>query len=78
MNCKLNEFKSNINGKKIAVLGLGVSNIPAIEYLHKLGAKIYAHDIKEEINEELKKFDNITFMLGENNLKDLTKMIIMI
>ena len=54
MNTKLEEFKSNINGKKVAVLGLGISNIPAIEYLHRLGAIIYAHDIKTQIDERLK------------------------
>lgn len=74
MNSKLEEFKSSINGKKVAVLGLGISNIPAIEYLHKLGAIIYAHDIKTEVNEKLKKIDNINFMLGENNLKGLNNV----
>lgn len=74
MNTKLEEFKSNINGKKVAVLGLGISNIPAIEYLHRLGAIIYAHDIKTQIDERLKKLNNITFMLGEDNLKNLNDM----
>ena len=41
-NKRLEEFKEKKKEKKIAVLGLGVSNIPAIEYLHKLGAYIYA------------------------------------
>jgi len=44
LNCRFEEFKNNIKGKKIAVLGLGISNIPAIIYLNKLGAQIYAHD----------------------------------
>ncbi|MDD3303870.1 MAG: UDP-N-acetylmuramoyl-L-alanine--D-glutamate ligase [Clostridia bacterium] len=74
MNSKLEVFKSNINGKKIAVLGLGISNIPAIEYLHRLGAIIYAHDIKEEINQKLKNMEHIIFMLGKDNLKNLNEM----
>lgn len=74
MNSKLEEFKSSINGKKVAVLGLGISNIPAIKFLHKLGAIIYAHDMKTKVNEELDKLDNINFMLGENNLKNLKDM----
>lgn len=77
MNNKFEEFKNNINGKKIAVLGLGVSNIPAIEYLNKLGAIIYAHDQKFELTEKqegIKKLDNIRFYLGDMWLKDLDKV----
>lgn len=65
-NKRLEEFKEKIKGKKIAVLGLGVSNIPAIEYLHKLGAYIYAHDLKDSLGkncEQIKDLDNIEFFL---------------
>ncbi|MEG1010155.1 MAG: Mur ligase family protein, partial [Clostridia bacterium] len=41
---KLNEFKQEIKGKVIAVIGVGVSNIPAIDYLYNLGANIFAYD----------------------------------
>jgi len=77
MENKFEEFKNNIKGKKIAVLGLGVSNIPAIIYLNRLGAVIYAHDrieTLEEKHEEIKKLDNIRFYLGNENLKDLDKV----
>lgn len=76
-NSKFEEFKDNIKGKKIAVLGLGLSNIPAIIYLNKLGAQIYAHDQIESLNdkhEEIRKLDNIRFYLGDENLKDLDKV----
>ena len=49
LNQKLEDFKKNIKGKKIAVLGLGRSNIPAIKYLYSLGANISARDLKEDI-----------------------------
>ena len=77
MNNKFEEFKNNIKGKKIAVLGLGVSNIPAIEYLNKLGTIIYAHDQKFELtkkHESIKKLDNVKFYLGDMWLKDLDKV----
>ena len=77
MENKFEEFKNNIKGKKIAVLGLGVSNIPAIIYLDRLGAIIYAHDrieTLEDKHDEIKKLDNIRFYLGEENLKDLDKV----
>ena len=67
-NKKLNEFKEEIKNKKIAVLGLGVSNIPAIKYLNKLGAYIYAHDAKDVLSEncdEIKDLENIEFLLGD-------------
>ena len=77
MNNKFEEFKNNIKGKKIAVLGLGVSNIPAIEYLNRLGAIIFAYDQKYELNEKhesIKKLDNVRFYLGDMWLKDLDKV----
>ena len=76
-NKKLDEFKKNIKGKKIAVLGLGVSNIPAIKYLYSLGAVIYAHDENENLSNEaleLKKLDGIYFCIGKEALKNLNDM----
>ncbi len=71
MNKKVEEFKENIKNKKVSVIGLGISNIPAIKYLNKLGAYIVARDKKEEIPEELKGLGNIEFILGENYLSNL-------
>lgn len=71
MNKKVEEFKKEIKGKKVSVIGVGVSNIPAIIYLNKLGAKVIARDKNEEIPEKLKKLDNIEFVLGENYLSNL-------
>ena len=42
------EFKDFINSKNVAVVGIGVSNIPLINFLVKLGAKVTAFDMKEE------------------------------
>ena len=33
------EFKKFISGKNVAVVGIGVSNIPLINFLVKLGAR---------------------------------------
>lgn len=44
---ELNEFKINIKGKKIAALGIGRSNIPAIKYFKDLGADITGFDKNE-------------------------------
>ncbi|WP_297522454.1 UDP-N-acetylmuramoyl-L-alanine--D-glutamate ligase [uncultured Clostridium sp.] len=48
MKKDFNEFKSFIKGKKVAVVGMGVSNIPLINYLVDLGANVTGFDIREE------------------------------
>jgi UDP-N-acetylmuramoylalanine--D-glutamate ligase len=44
---KLIDFKKNMSGTKIAVLGVGISNRPLIRYIHSLGALITAFDSLE-------------------------------
>ncbi|WBW97955.1 UDP-N-acetylmuramoyl-L-alanine--D-glutamate ligase [Oceanirhabdus sp. W0125-5] len=75
MNFK--EFKENIKGKKVAVVGIGVSNIPLIKKLAEYGSKITAFDKKNhddisvELLEEFNKL-GINLCLGENYLEGLT------
>ena len=40
VNKKLEEFNNYIKNKKVAIIGLGTSNIPLIEYLHNLGSSV--------------------------------------
>ncbi len=62
LNVNYELFKGVIAGKKIAVLGLGISNVPAIEFLNGLGAKVSGCDKKTE-----EKFDkHILDILKEN------------
>ena len=42
------EFKKFISGKNVAVVGIGVSNIPLINFLVKLGANVTGFDMKSE------------------------------
>lgn len=74
-NIKLNNFKEEIKNKKVAVIGIGISNIPAIEYLVSLGANVTAHDKKEVLDKEcdVLKNLNIKFVLGEHYLDNLTE-----
>src|SRR5699024_3165216 len=46
-NQKLKAFENNMGGKRVAVIGLGVSNIPLIDYFHKLMAKVTVFDERE-------------------------------
>ena len=75
MNTKLEQFKNEIKGKKAAVLGIGVSNIPLIKYLYNLGAIITAFDRAEEdrLETALKSLGDIeiSYSLGEDYLERL-------
>lgn len=69
------EFKNYINGKKVGVLGIGVSNQPLIQFLVQLGAEVTAFDKKTE-SELGEVVDNlrskgVKFELGENYLNRL-------
>lgn len=70
------EFKSFIKGKKVAVVGIGVSNIPLIRFLVKLGAEVTAFDkkSKEDLGEIAEEFENLSVKLelGEGYLDRLT------
>lgn len=72
-NKKLDEFKNKICKKRVAVLGIGISNIPAIKYLLSMGAKISARDKKENLPDEVLKLEKlgVEFVLGEHYLDDL-------
>ena len=48
MNSKLEIFKKEIRTKKVAVLGIGISNTPLIKYLGDLGVRITAFDCAQE------------------------------
>jgi len=75
LNRKLFEFKENIKGKKVAVLGIGISHIPLIKYLYNLEVDITAFDKSDEnkIKDVIDQFKgmNIKYSLGEDYLKNL-------
>lgn len=75
-NNKLEEFENYLKGKKVAIIGLGVSNIPLIDYFHHLGAKVTVFDSKEIQSIPKPIMDKITnytmeFSFGKNNLSKL-------
>ncbi|MGL5243632.1 MAG: UDP-N-acetylmuramoyl-L-alanine--D-glutamate ligase [Sarcina sp.] len=76
MKKDFNEFKQFIKNKNVAVVGIGVSNIPLINFLFKLGAKVTAFDIKtkEELGKVAVEFETkgIKLELGKNYLDKLT------
>ncbi len=69
------EFKNRIKGKKIAVVGIGVSNLPLIDFLLCCGGIVTACDKKErkEIEETaaLLESKGVSLKLGDSYLTEL-------
>ncbi|MBE6072910.1 MAG: UDP-N-acetylmuramoyl-L-alanine--D-glutamate ligase [Clostridium butyricum] len=76
MKRDFNEFKDFIFGKNVGVVGIGVSNIPLINFLLNLGAKVTAFDKKKkgELGSIALEFDKrgVKLELGEHYLDNLT------
>ena len=76
MKKDFNEFKQYIYGKKVAVVGIGVSNIPLINFLLKLGANVTGFDkkTKEQLGDVAVDFKRkgVKLELGEGYLDKLT------
>ena len=76
INTKLEEFNKGLKDKKVAIIGLGVSNLPLLDYMKKLQANVTVFDNKTEdkmdknVLQKLKE-NNINKSLGENYLSNL-------
>ncbi len=69
------EWKAEMKDKSVAVIGIGVSNLPLIRILAECGAKVTAHDKRtpdqlEETYEELCNL-GVTMVLGEEYLNSI-------
>ena len=76
MKKNFSEFKEFIKGKKVGVVGIGVSNIPLIHFLVELQATVTAFDKKThsllgQVASDFEK-SGVQLVLGENYLNDLT------
>lgn len=74
INEKLEEFNKFVFDKKVAIIGMGVSNIPLLDYFFEKGAKVSVFDNREITDENiLNKINNYNFGLytGENSLDNL-------
>ena len=76
MNEKLQEFNTYLKNRKVAVIGLGVSNIPLLDYLYNLSSKVTVFDdrnieqIPKDIMDKITKY-TFEFSFGENSLLKL-------
>ena len=75
-NKKLEDFEKKLKSQKVAVIGLGVSNIPLIEYLHQKQADVTVFDDREEekldknVMNKVKEY-GFKYYLGKGNLENL-------
>jgi UDP-N-acetylmuramoylalanine--D-glutamate ligase len=76
----IEDYKKSVKNKKIAVIGIGISNRPLIKFLKEAGADVTAYDkrTKEELGEIYKEMEEIGVrtVLGENYLDNLEGEII--
>ena len=76
VNEKLEEFNNYLRGKKVAIIGIGVSNIPLIEYFHDLKSEVTVFDNKEIDNIDKQVVNKIvdygmSFSFGKGYLEKL-------
>lgn len=76
----IKQFKADMKGKRVDVLGIGISNTPLIKYLVSLGAVVIACDRKNrndlgDICSELESL-GVTLHLGDGYLDELTGELI--
>lgn len=80
MDNKIKSFFDHINGKTIALCGIGGSNLPLIKLFTKYGAKVLACDKRDREalgeNAQLAEEYGAALRLGENYLTDLDADII--
>ena len=68
MFLNLSDFKEKMKGKKVNVIGLGISNIPLVKLLISCGAYVTGCDKNENFKTDI---ENIELKLGKDYLKDL-------
>lgn len=73
VNENLEKFEEYLNGKKVAIIGMGVSNIPLLDYFYNKNAKVTVFDrnnLSDEIMEKINKY-RYEVEIGEDNLSRL-------
>ena len=75
-NEKLEEFNRFVNGKKVAIIGMGVSNVPLLDYFYEKHANVTVFDnrnieqIDSSIIGKIEQY-HFEYFFGENNLEYL-------
>ena len=73
VNKKLEEFNKFLDGKKVAIIGLGVSNYPLLDYFYDKNAKVTVferNNLSDEVMEKINKY-RYEVETGTDNLSRL-------
>ncbi len=73
MNKKLEEFNNFLKKSNIGIVGLGVSNLPLLEYLYNLGASVTIFNekpLEDSLIKEIEKY-NYKYFISKNALDNL-------
>ncbi|MBR6744589.1 MAG: UDP-N-acetylmuramoyl-L-alanine--D-glutamate ligase [Clostridia bacterium] len=79
MNERLNQFKTYIRGKRVALLGMGISNRAAVDLLLSAGAILSARDQNPNPNAEITEFltsRGVEMIYGDRYLSDITEDVV--
>lgn len=70
LNKKLEEFNKKLDGKQVAIIGMGVSNIPLLDYFYDKNAKVTIFNNKILSDEIMKKINKYRYQveIGQDNL----------
>lgn len=73
MNKKLEEFNNKLKTSNIAIIGLGVSNIPLLDYLHEMNCNVTVFNTKKLDSNLIEKLEsyNCKYYIGEDVLNNL-------
>ena len=76
----IKEYLSELSGRRVTVIGMGVSNIPLIKMLLRAGVEVTVRDRspRERLAEQAQELESLgaRLILGENYLKDLPEELI--
>ena len=79
MNQKLEAFRAYIEGKTVALLGMGISNRAAVDFLLSMGARLTARDKNPAPEMEITEFltsRGVKMIYGDGYLSDITEDIV--
>ena len=79
MNERLKQYQNEIKGKKIALLGMGISNKAAVDFLLSAGAVLSARDQNPAPSAEITDFltsRGVKMIYGKDYLSDITEDIV--
>ncbi len=80
MNQKTEALKQYLSGKTVALIGMGVSNRAAVDFLLSMGARLTAREKNPDPDEALKKMllsRGVPLICGEGYLEDITEDILL-